>query len=359
MGRSAVNNPGGLQAHVRRYQHRASSGVVAFRFDDAPVTDLPLAWLLGRQGISVELAVPAAFVGKPRRLRRGHLRALLRAGHTVANHSYAHGPAPTEMSGLAAELRRADEWFEANGVRTLSFVQPGPWSAGGPGSLDTPERAAALSDALGGRYLCLEGYASQPVLPGPSSAESRFGLSHVTLDGMTWPEIQLVVTRAVEERGFVEFVAHTARCLRLRPGILLGWRLLKLARLCSGLERQGRLVCRSVIAGLWAHQGEGRSLVDGGAVQSRGESQAWRFVEPLVPGMPYRFEWRSGEQVPARREKSARILDPSTGAGFRLRLRRFGGSLAARFGVPSEGAWELRTTGLPPGGPGSIAVHVA
>src|SRR5439155_20394008 len=228
-------------AHVRRYQQPRRTGVVAFRFDDGPLTDLLPARCAARLGVPGEVAIPTAWIDGRRRLSAAQLRALVRVGHTIASHSQDHGPPPADLETLVANLRRADDDFAALGIPVWTFAQPGPWGRGGPGSLDSRARAVALAEAFADRFVCLEGYATEPVVPPDRVWDARYGLSHVTIDDAAWPELQRCVMQAIEGPGFIQFVAHTSKCVKSLRGPRLAWRIWRLLAWCFALQAQGQL----------------------------------------------------------------------------------------------------------------------
>lgn len=328
-------------AHLRRFGRPANGGVVAVRFDDGPITDLPLCGLFLRRGIPVEVAVPAAYVDRPRRLTLAQLRGLISAGHTVANHSFGHGPAPAGLAGAVSEIERAARWFDEHGVPVWSFVQPGPWSASGEASLDEPWRGASLGAALGGRYVCLEGYATDPLLPVPLPEAARFGLSHVTIDAMPWRRLRQLLEQVARERRFVQLVVHTAKCLKSAAGPLLAVRVVRLARFLSWLEAREQVTCFSVPGAMLATPGGGESLLGAAReVGTKGE-RTYCFKEPLVPGLSYRLQ---GDAQPGG-DGRALLINRERGSRARLRLRRTAKGWVARFGVLTTGDWELTLSG--------------
>jgi Polysaccharide deacetylase len=329
-----------ILAHVGRYQQPTNTGVVAFRFDDGPLTDLILARLSARRGIPVELAIPTAWIGHRRRLGASHLRALVRAGHTIASHSYDHGLPPRDMRTLVANVRRANDDFAALGIPVWTFVQPGPWGGGGPGSLDSRARALALDEAFRDRFVCLEGYATESVLPAGRVQEARLGLSHVTIDDASWIELRNCVTRVIEGPGFVQFVAHTAKCVKTLRGASLAWRIWRLLEWCGALQVQGRLRCRSVLSALGAFDPAGESLLGDTEL---GFKAVLRPRESLVPGLPYRLEWGPvAASSPA--PTGVRVRKASGESAQRLRFQREVGWWVARFGVLEPGEWVVEVT---------------
>src|SRR5439155_7142098 len=139
------------------------------------------------------------------RWRVEQLRTLVRAGHVLANHSFAHGPPPTSLDEAIAEVQRADRWFKDHDLPVWTFVQPGSWRPGsGPGDLRDPERARRFDTALNGRFACIEGYAGEAPIPIPITADRCLGLPHVTLDDMAWSAVEKLLARVVRERLFVQ-----------------------------------------------------------------------------------------------------------------------------------------------------------
>ena len=344
---------GDVIRHLQRFQRPPRGGVVAFRFDDGPVTDLPFCLLMSRWGIPVEIAIPAAYVGQRHRLTVTHLKRLMRAGHTVANHSWSHGPSPKTVDDVVSEITTADQWFDSHGIATWSFVQPGPWSGNGPGSLHNTSGSAALNRRIGDRYVCLEGYAAQPLQPLPLDGDARLGLSHVTVDELPWPAMAGLVRRVASDCLFAELVVHTAKVVKTARGALLAARICRLARLCREYERRGLLRCHSVLGGVFAGRTHPESLVDDPpSFVAEDGSLVWRPKEPLLPGISYAIEcpFRNG----ARRHLRGGVLrETLRGCEVPLRLRPSGGGLMARCGIDAPGSWELR---LPPATAAALSV---
>lgn len=339
-------NADAVVEHVRTFRRRSTLGAVAFRFDDAPITDLAVCGLLRARNIPAELAVPVRVVGSASHLSIAGLRRLARAGHALANHSLTHGAPPSSLAGILAEIQRGTAWFDAHGLPTWSFVQPGTWvgDGAGPGHLSNVERARSLARELGDRFVCIEGYARDPIVPRNGTEDTRIGLAHITLDETPWRTIDDLLGRIVRERAFVEVVFHTARCVKRLRGPGLAWRLLRTVRRCDQLAERGALECVSVLAGAVGGDGAGRSLLDG-AVEHR--RAGWRIiepVEPLVPGVCYELRVSSSAHTLGRRQP-AYVADLSTGdeaAGVRVRVRRRGPSSRGIFSVLGAGRWCIR-----------------
>ncbi len=349
---------GGVVQHLQRFQKSVRGGVVTFRFDDGPITDLAFCLLMSRCGIPVEIAIPAAYVGQKHRLTVAHLKRLTRAGHTVANHSWSHGPAPRTVDDVVREITAADRWFDDHGIATWSFVQPGPWSGDGAGSLDDSGRVAALNRRIGDRFVCLEGYAAQPLLPLPLDGNTRLGLSHVTIDDLSWRAIAGIVRRVATECLFAEFVVHTAKCVKTIRGALLAGRLYRLARLCRAYERKGLLRCQSVLGGVFAGRTRGESLIDEAPSDVAPDgSLVWTPKEPLLPGVSYAIECAFRVGVSYRGVRDASLCEASRGVHIPLRLRRSVTGLTARFGIDAPGRWELHLR-AGTAAPASVALYV-
>ena len=336
-----MNASAGPIAHLRRFGRPADTGVVSIRFDDGPITDLPFCRLFMRWGIPVEVAVPADYVDRPRRLRLSHLRRLITAGHTIANHSFGHSAVPVGRAGAVSEIERATQWFDEHRVPVWSFAQPGPWSGSGEASLDEPRHAASLGAALGGRYICLQGYATDLLLPVPIPDAARFGLSHVTIDAMPWRRLRALLEQVVRERRFVQLVVHTAKCLKSAAGPLLAARIVRLARFLGWLEAQGQVACFSVAGAAFAKPGAGESLLEVAQGAATKGEYAYRFKEPLVPGLSYRLQG-DGQQGG---DLSVLLINRGQGSQARLRVRRTAQGWVARFGVMTPGDWELTFSG--------------
>ncbi len=333
---------GEVVRHLQRFQKSVQGGVVTFRFDDGPVTDLAFCLLMSRCGIPVEIAIPAAYVGQKYRLTVAHLKRLSSAGHTVANHSWSHGPAPQTIDDLVKEITTADAWFDGHGIATWSFVQPGPWSGDGAGSLDDAARVAALNRRIGDRFVCLEGYAAQPLSPLPLDGTTRLGLSHVTIDELSWPEIEGIVRRVASEGLFAEFVVHTAKCVKAVRGALLTARIYKLARLCRAYQQKGLLRCRSVLGGVFAGRAPGESLIEEApSGLAEDGSLVWRPKERLLPGISYAIDCVLRDGVSQSALRGASLCETSRGVQIALRWRRSGTGLMARCGIDAVGSWEL------------------
>ncbi len=327
-------------AHLRRYSAGGTSGVVTLRFDDGPLTDWPFCRILTALQLPVEIAVPASFVGRPLRWRVEQLRALVRAGHVLANHSFAHAAPPNSLDEAIADVHQADRWFEDHRLPVWTFVQPGSWRPGsGPGDLGDPERARRFAGALHGRFACIEGYTGDALIPLPITSERRLGLPHVTLDDMPWSAVEKLLARVVSERLFVQVVVHTVRSVRGFRGAKLAGRLARLITRCSHLDTLGHLRWVSLLPGVVAGTGEGQNLIDAAPHFSMPHGRAtYQTVEPLIPGAPYRLEWKS----PNSASKAAvEVRERSSDETVRLIARRRGPLLRTTFGVDRAGDWQL------------------
>lgn len=329
-----------MLAHLRRYSAGGTSGVVTLRFDDGPLTDWPFCRILTALQLPVEIAVPASFVGRPLRWRVEQLRALVRAGHLLANHSFSHAAPPNSLDEAIADVHQADRWFEDHHLPVWTFVQPGSWRpGGGPGDLGDPERARRFDGALDGRFACVEGYTGDALIPVPMTSERRLGLPHVTLDDMPWSAVEKLLARVVHERLFVQIVVHTVRCVRGLRGAKLAGRLARLIARCAQLEARGHLRWVSLLSAVVAGTGEGRNLIDEARPSwSLNGAPTYATLEPLIAGVPYRLEWTSVNGA-SRAAVEAREL--SSNDIVRLVARRRGPLLRATFGVDRAGDWQV------------------
>jgi len=327
-------------AHLRRYSAGGTSGVVTLRFDDGPLTDWPFCRILTALQLPVEIAVPASFVGRPLRWRVEQLRALVRAGHVLANHSFSHAAPPKSLDEAIADVHQADRWFEDHHLPVWTFVQPGSWRpGGGPGDLGDPERARTFDGALSGRFVCIEGYTGEPLIPVPIAPERRLGLPHVTLDDISWSFVEKLLARIVSERLFVQIVVHTVRSVRGFRGTRLAGRLARLIARCAHLDTLGHLRWVSLLSGVVAGTGEDHNLIDiGRPCSTRLGKTTYETVEPLMPGVPYRLEWRSAN---AASRAAVEVRERSSEETVRLVARRRGLRFQATFGVHRSGDWQL------------------
>ena len=346
-----------MLAHLRRYSVGGISGVVTLRFDDGPLTDWVFCRILTALQLPVEIAVPASFVGRPLRWRVEQLRALVRAGHVLANHSFAHAAPPNSLDEAIADVHQADRWFEDHRLPVWTFVQPGSWRPGsGPGDLGDPERARRFDGALHGRFACIEGYTGDALIPLPITSERRLGLPHVTLDDMPWSAVEKLLARVVSERLFVQVVVHTVRSVRGFRGAKLAGRLARLIARCAHLDTLGHLRWVSLLSGVVAGTGEDQNLIDAARPISTPRGKAtYETVEALIPGVPYRLEWRSANGAS---RAAVEVRERSSEETICLVARRRGLLFQATFGVDRSGDWQLC---LPetPAGPSDARLIVA
>ncbi len=99
------------------------SGVVVLTFDDGPDAELTRRLLRTLD----DLNVPAVFFMVGRRVAQtpGTARAAHRAGHRIANHSYAHDQMTKQTNAaIRSTLRRTDTELRAAGVRPTPLMRP-------------------------------------------------------------------------------------------------------------------------------------------------------------------------------------------------------------------------------------------
>lgn len=353
--RHALPSAVDVAEHARRFGMPLETGAVAFRLDDGPVSDLPFCWAFGRAQIPVELAVPSGFVGDGRHVGVRTLRDLVRAGHSVANHSERHEEAPASLELTIQEIDRATASFAEVGVPLWNFVQPGSWvGSGRPGSLGDNAGTIELQRALAMRFLCVESYAGRPFTELPFESEVRLTLSHVTLDAMTWNDIERLLERVIAERLFAVLVLHTARWVRSLQAPLRWIQFLRLVRRCVALEERGRLKCTSVIGGACCGDARGESLLRSSPRSySEAGTTEYEFSERPVPGVTYRLSCAGG--LGLARPRAVVLLGNSR---RRLRLVRRALAYQAIFGVDVGGDYRIGLNG-PPGALGAVTVHVA
>ncbi len=323
--------------HLKRFQPPVLTGVVTFRLDDAPLTDLVFVRLLERFGFGAEFAVAARAVGHGLHLRTSHLRKLIRRGHTIANHSFSHGAAPATLDDAVREVATAAEWFEMNGIPTWSFVQPGSWVGDGPGHLTDRPTAERLSAALDHRYILLEGYGGTPQVRIDATAHQRMGLSHATIDYMSWSQVRNLLEQVARDRLFVQIVCHTAKAVKTRAGVALAYRLGRFLSLCAKYERAGLIRCLGLPGAIFAAEGGGECLIES-LIPERGPTVRCVFKEDLVPGVSYRFECVTTDETKA---PATSLVDERSRTTTPIALRRRDGRWAARFGVERMGNWQL------------------
>src|SRR5439155_7830828 len=165
----------------------------------------------------------------------------------------------------------------------------------------------------------------------------RLGLPHVTLDRTPWSAVEKLLARVVEERVFVQIVVHTARCVRGFGGARLAGRLARLIARCVHLDALGQLRWVSVLSGVVAGTGEGRNLIHiAGASEFPDGSTVCETLEPIIPGVPYRLEWKASNGAS---RTSVEMRDRRSDEIVRVVARRRGLILRATFGVDRAGEW--------------------
>ena len=176
---------------------------------DAWATDRPVIAQLQARNLPFQVAAPTFYVNDGEHLTWSDLRTLVSQGEAVSAHSVYHVPTTDDQISFMHEVLVSAMDLEAHGIVPTVFTQPGVWvdslNFDTPGKLDT-WRGSLIREFYAG----FDAYTTGPLVSLPMTDSSRFGVSHVTLDNLTTPELQQAFWRhALEGDHFVSWIIHT------------------------------------------------------------------------------------------------------------------------------------------------------